>query len=414
MPSRSRLALFGPFAVLVLLAGCAGSNLGTPTLGTLALVVTGLPTDVAASIRLVGPAGSYDFDAEGTSELEPGTYEVEAGTVLGMEPLARTRYEGTASSSSVSIVAGTETELTVDYEAAPGSHRIWLSAEFGPVAYDPSSWSAAGSPTPAVSLSLPAGWTIIEDLAFSDDGDLFTAAWTGGVVRYDAADLDTDGAAPAGTVALADNPNGVAWHDGRLYVMNWSTAVLLRFDAPEAIVGADAVGPDAVISVPGFTDAGVSAGLAFDDDGRLWVAFANGLVRINEPESPMGTVDVTPDAAMTQSGTENRLALTYLDDTLFTAACFSDEVQRYDGVDAVSGSVARAPTAVFTVDAPCVSEITQDAEGRFWLAHADDVAGRYPDLTAVADGATTSADRTITHGAFVDGGGLRFRSTTLD
>jgi sugar lactone lactonase YvrE len=206
----------------------------------------------------------------------------------------------------------------------------------------------------------------------------------------------------------------VAWHDGRLYVMNWNTQVVLRFDAPEDIVGTDAVGPDAVVSVPGFTGEGLSGGLAFDDEGRLWIAFANGLVRIDEPEAPMGTVDVAPDAALTQTGPENRLTLAYFGGTLYTADCDTSEVQRYDAVDAAVGTTARDPSAVFTVGQPCTADIAKDAAGRYWIASSGEVAGRYPDLATVGDGSVLSADVTVTHGEFPDGGGIAFRMTSLD
>ena len=80
-------------AVPLVLAACGGGGdpLAPPTVGGVAVTVSGLPAGTAASITLTGPGGfSHVMTGSGTVDgLAPGTYTVAAGTVS--TPGARTR-----------------------------------------------------------------------------------------------------------------------------------------------------------------------------------------------------------------------------------------------------------------------------------------------------------------------------------
>ena len=91
-----------PF-LIVMLAACAGDPTG-PTLGSLSVVVNGLPTGTAAQVTVTGPGG-YTHDLGGSemlSGLTPGAYAVAAQAVSG----SGQSYQPAPSSQSVTVGAG--------------------------------------------------------------------------------------------------------------------------------------------------------------------------------------------------------------------------------------------------------------------------------------------------------------------
>ena len=100
----TRLLILG---VPVVLAACGGGGdpLAPPTVGGVAVTVTGLPAGTAASITLTGPGGfSHVMTASGTVDgLTPGTYTVSASAVS----TSGGGYAPTAPSQSVSVPAST-------------------------------------------------------------------------------------------------------------------------------------------------------------------------------------------------------------------------------------------------------------------------------------------------------------------
>lgn len=408
MKHRGLVGLVWPLLAAVLLVGCPSG----PTTGTLAVFVNGLPAGVEASIRIAGGSIDTTVTASGTLQLPPGLYAVTVNPAFGNEAIARTVYDGSAN-ATVSIALGATTDLQVEYERRPGTKRAWLGHSNGVYAFDADDWSATGTVSPVTTLAIPGDAATVQDIVIAPNGDLYTGTYSGTyLLRYAAEDLDTMGAQPAGTVTISGAPVGMAWHEGRLYVMTFLTQQILRFDTPQAIVGTAVTAPDATISVTGYTGTGATAGLAFDAQGRLWAAFGGALVRIDDPAAPAGIVSVSAGAAMTQPVNENRLVLTYRDGSLFTADCGSTAIQRYAAVDGASGVQAVPPTAVINVGLSCVTSIGFDASGRFWLSSNQNTAGRYAGLEAVGDGSTVAPIVTIDHGRFIDGGSLTFNAIT--
>jgi hypothetical protein len=82
MPRHLRTTLPGTLAALLLLAGCGGGDGGTAppsaTTGSLAVTISGLPSDVAPSVVVAGPSGySTTLTAGSTlTGLTPGSYTV--------------------------------------------------------------------------------------------------------------------------------------------------------------------------------------------------------------------------------------------------------------------------------------------------------------------------------------------------
>lgn len=120
------LVLLMLLALLGLAAcGGGGGNPGTPgaptqppaaTTGSLALVASGLPAGVNASVRVSGPAG-FQQDLGGSQTLAglaPGSYNVAAAPVTA----GGITYSPTPATQSAVIVAGTTASVTVSYGGA--------------------------------------------------------------------------------------------------------------------------------------------------------------------------------------------------------------------------------------------------------------------------------------------------------
>ena len=93
------------FALVLAACGGGGDPLSPPTVGGVAVTVTGLPTGTAASITITGPGGfSQALTASGNVDgLAPGTYTVAAGSVS----TGAGSYAPTTASQSVTVPAST-------------------------------------------------------------------------------------------------------------------------------------------------------------------------------------------------------------------------------------------------------------------------------------------------------------------
>ena len=117
------LMLVMMLGLLGLLASCgggggSGSAAGTsePQLGSLALTVSGLPTGVAAQIKVTGPAGfSQRVAASQTlSELAPGSYNVVATSVIS----GAIGYNPAPASQAIAVTGGNTGAATIGYSGA--------------------------------------------------------------------------------------------------------------------------------------------------------------------------------------------------------------------------------------------------------------------------------------------------------
>jgi hypothetical protein len=393
--TRSRGTALGvvTLGAAAVLSGCAG---GAPATAThLVVLVSGLPAGVDAAVTVRAASSEHLLSAGAVLELAPGTYSIDVAPVVGDEPIARTVYDGGADHATVELAAAATETVSVEYVRRPGSGRAWVRATEAVLGFEVGAWGASGSASPTVTLPLPQDDVSGFGIALSPVGDLYVGLLDGGVARYAAADLDTDGAQPSG-VALRDHRIArVAFHDGRLYLMAVEGNMVFRVDDPASIVGEVDAPPDATMTIVAVDDLTFGTGLAFDDSGRLWVALYSAMMRIDEPWAPVGAVEVQPDAALVHA-VGARMAFTYRDGSLYVGRFDSDDVLRYDGVDSVQGTHTVTHSASIGVGEFHIGSIAFDASGRFWLGSNTRLA-RYPDLAALADGSTVTANVVITH-----------------
>ncbi len=122
-----RLALLMTTLGLMVLVSCkdsttaptddgGGGGGGNPTLGSLSVTVTGLPTSLDAAIDIVSAADSFRVTATTTLDsLNPGFYDITALDVI--DPVLPVAWEPSLSVSQITVVAGETASFTVAYDS---------------------------------------------------------------------------------------------------------------------------------------------------------------------------------------------------------------------------------------------------------------------------------------------------------
>ena len=189
--------------------------------------------------------------------------------------------------------------------AFDSQQRLWvvnhLSATV--VRFDPAQLAAGGVQTPALVLSVPGTPVAI---AFDGAGSLWVSDNQLRVIyKYTAAQLAASGSPrPAFVLTAADsfvNPTGVAFDGaGNLWVANNGRSNLLGF-TPAQLAGAGPLEPNVVIT----SSAGalsIPIGLAFEEDGSLWVVGGTGVLAKFAAASLGASGVATPSARLKVSG----------------------------------------------------------------------------------------------------------------
>ena len=198
--------------------------------------------------------------------------------LLGFAPSA---LATSGSKPATTVVVGTAGSLiTPTGLAFDPFHRLWVANHDGGtiVRFDPAQLAAAGSPTPAVVITVTGHPT---SLAFDAAGSLWVSDnESQQLVRYSAAQLAASGAPAPATVIDEVNrslmgPVGLAFDAaGKLWVANLNRNTIVAYGADQLAAGGSPV-PRILISSIGGSFI-LPAGLAFDDDGNLWVVGAQG------------------------------------------------------------------------------------------------------------------------------------------
>ena len=114
------------FALLTLLAACGGKDTSGPTVGSLAIGVTGLPPASAATVSVSGPGGFAQTVGPGSatlSDLDPGTYTITAAAVSA----GGISYVPLPASQTARVSAGGSASASVAYSATPGSLSLTIT-----------------------------------------------------------------------------------------------------------------------------------------------------------------------------------------------------------------------------------------------------------------------------------------------
>ena len=207
-----------------------------------------------------------------------------------------------------SVIRPTERSLSAPVGLAfDARHRLWV-ANFGNgtlARFDPEQIATSGAPVPATvigGLARPAA------LAFDRAGSLWVSdLHAATIVAYGADQLERSGS-PAPRVKLTGArqslaaPSSLAFDsDGDLWVANVGNGTVVEVAAAQ-LARSGAVTPRTTISEErsGLND--TPAGLAFDDDGSLWVAGLDGNVAGFTREQLVASAPTAPSVSMTLDG----------------------------------------------------------------------------------------------------------------
>ncbi len=184
-------------------------------------------------------------------------------------------------------------------------HRLWVVNDQSAtlVRFDTAQLAAGGAQAPAVVLSLPGSPVAI---AFDAAGSLWVSDNQFHVIsKYTADELAASGSPPPAFVLTAAdslvNPTGLAFDAaGNLWVVNNGRNSLAAF-SPAQLAGAGPLEPHIVIS-SNRGSLSIPVGLAFAEDGSLWVVGGAGALTKFAPASIGASGAPVPSARLKVSG----------------------------------------------------------------------------------------------------------------
>jgi len=189
--------------------------------------------------------------------------------------------------------------------AFDAQHRLWVVNDRSAtlVRFDTAQLAAGGAQAPAVVLSLPGSPVAI---AFDAAGSLWVSDNQFHVIsKYTADELAASGSPPPAFVLTAAdslvNPTGLAFDAaGNLWVVNNGRNSLAAF-SPAQLAGAGPLEPHIVIS-SNRGSLSIPVGLAFAEDGSLWVVGGAGALTKFAPASIGASGAPVPSARLKVSG----------------------------------------------------------------------------------------------------------------
>jgi sugar lactone lactonase YvrE len=207
-----------------------------------------------------------------------------------------------------SVIRSTDRSLSAPVGIAfDARHRLWV-ANFGNgtlARFDPEQIATSGAPAPATvigGLNRPAA------LAFDRAGALWVSdLHAATIVAYGPDQLERSGS-PSPRVKLTgarhslSAPSALAFDsDGDLWVANVGNGTVVEVDAAQ-LAKSGAITPRTTLSEErsGLIDS--PAGLAFDDDGSLWVAGLDGNVTSFTREQLVASAPTAPSMSVTVDG----------------------------------------------------------------------------------------------------------------
>lgn len=276
--------------------------------GTLDVVVTGLPSGVSADVTLAGPSGERAATGSETiSGAASGEYDVTAAIVTSPDPIVRTAYQPTVTTSTLCLADGASETVTVTYAPIPSSNKLWTTNGSGGtgalLGYAAASLGMTGDPAATVAATGGAG----KDVAFDKEGNLWAMGATLAdptVLRIPAGSLGSSGAkepdieivvAGSGCIPSA---SGMAFDPhGNLWITSPCDQAVMRISAADLA----ASGERTASVVIGGLDS--PRGIAFDKDGAMWVAdpIRTNIVRYDASRLGASTNDAPDRTVITAS-----------------------------------------------------------------------------------------------------------------
>jgi hypothetical protein len=436
MNIQSRLALFSSVSILALtsaLVGCTissgtspdGSSSGEPGAicssegtGSIAVVVAGLPEGLDAKVEITGASGTPSEATASTTlaDRPAGNYTASAKRVAKPDPIVRTVYEPTVSTSSFCL-EGTKTQtVTVTYAEVGSSNKLWTGNGNNPsgqfLGFASADLTATGTPAAKIALSGGAGNAPGKTAAFDKDGNLWSLGATVGdatLLRFPASSLgatgektpdrkinpDFGGCGPA-LKNIAFDPSGALW--GTVDCAN----KVVRL-APETLAASSDYTPSEADYATGVT---APQSLAFDKDGNMWVSDSTSLRRYPAASLAIGQAHIPDFELKPKAENENPLTPDLLafdkDGNLWATSFGGNAVYKLTPAD-LTPSVATKeliPSVILTVSVGALLEgLAIDESGGLWITFSQGKLARIaPEQlgTSTTPGAPTEPATVVT------------------
>jgi streptogramin lyase len=348
-----------------------------PNTGTLALNIIG-PSGVTAfapNVSVSGVAAPVTSLGNQNLTVTVGNTTVTVNPVTVAGTFVDTLFSGyidisgKPSSSTVSIAQGAASNLSVRYDGAGFSGKLW-TAKNGTNFYgyaDTVLTGGSGAVTPTSTLG--AG-TLFRDIAFDKSGNLWITDGSNKVQEYNPS-LALVQTITATAAKSLNNPVGIAFDPaGNLWVSNYSGHTLVKYDksAISAGTGINAFVPNATIStVPTAT----YYQIAFDATGNLWaIDSASVPSKLYKFDAASLTSNPTPSVTMTlQTNIANGISI---DNAGKLWVSDSGGVRKYDPPTA-SGTPTPLLTLNRTGGFKTVTATGFDKAGNLWVCDAEGI-----------------------------------------
>ena len=416
--SRPRVLLRLAFSLLVAgLVACGPAGGPASTLGTLDIVVTGLPAGTDADIAV----GSTAVTGSTTLQLTAGAHQVVAEPVLATASIMGDRLAPDDDEIDVTITAGETTTVTIAYAVA--QEALLLVPNYGNGTIEVlvvDDLIAGGEASSAWSTDSANGYT---GMAFGPDGRLYLADYrSDAIVVVDGPDLDSDGpVTPAAVITNAGlrGPMGGGFDSqGNLWVASYTDAVLLRFDGVLGTSGDVDLAPALVLTVD---DSGDAVGfdtiydVFVDHLDHVWVADygSQAVYRFENAGTLTGTQSRVPDLYLTyvsSTVSDSGFSLYYpisvvvdRNGTLYVGN-YDYEVSRFDDALSLVGAPEIEASAYLDTGIDYNYMVALDQSGALWVGHYDGELVRLPDPTSYAGYADVAADLDLVLSWFTDAG----------
>jgi sugar lactone lactonase YvrE len=431
--------------LLVLVAGCSSSTSTAPATGSLSVTVTAA-ANVNLHIVVSGPNGFSKTVTSTTtlSGLSPGSYSIRAPDATSTDSIVGTLYNATVAGTPATVAANSNATATVTYTARIGSGALWLvggspsglNIANTAIEYTASLLRATSSVAPQVQLTFPTTSTRNIDasgVAFDAQGNLWVVNDNScTVVEYTVASLAASGTpTPAVTIQLPalSESYAIAFDaNGDLWVGNNVANNIVEFTPTQLAAGGPLTPTVTITEVPPQpNNLQEPIGLAFDAHGNLWVA-NNSASSIVEYTSSQLATSGSPVPAVTLTGSAinfpNEIAFDHAGNLWITNSVYADSgggfhskgrIVEYAAQDlAATGS----PTPLVVINTPRVSGnslptgLAFDDSGNLWFADiAEPAIGEYSAASLTAGGNTPPVV-IITSATAVSGVGIAFNPHT--
>ena len=341
--------------------------------------------DVNANVRVIGPDKTYNIKKSNYfKNIPPGYYTVlvfrvdvpageseRIGKVFGeLKPVRR--YH---------IKAGDTVYASLRYVEQPASGKLWVSNETGArlLAYNKNDLAAPGSPEPSAKIQF--SYVSLRQFSFDKMGDLWVAGFSKRkIFAFSPEQLQGNKKAnPIVTISNSsiDGPWGLAFdQDGNLWISNWNTGRLIsyKFESLVNMLGARRLSkksPDETIvssklQKPEF--------ITFDPSGNFWVTgqnpgnYKSEILEISADRLKKSG-EIEPSITITESETPTLIGVNSLEFDKQGNLWGADNtaIFRFDASQLTS-SGPTVPKFYRTLSSPVlVSGIALDAKGELWF-----------------------------------------------